>query len=45
MGFTGAVFQKFFGSTAGQLATVAALLTWLTIPFLLGLRAFDRKNF
>jgi Cu-processing system permease protein len=45
MGFTGAVFQKFFGSAAGQAVSVAALLTWLAIPFLAGRRAFLRKNF
>jgi Cu-processing system permease protein len=45
MGFTGAVFQRFFGSGTGQLVTVAALMTWLVVPFLLGQRAFLRKNF
>jgi Cu-processing system permease protein len=45
MGFTGAVFQRFFGSGTGQAVTVAALLAWLVIPFLAGQRAFLRKNF
>jgi Cu-processing system permease protein len=45
MGFTGAVFQQFFGSAKGQLLTAGALLLWLVVPFLLGLRAFERKNF
>jgi Cu-processing system permease protein len=45
MGFTGAVFKQFFGSAAGQVLTVAALLTWLAVPFTLGMRAFERKNF
>jgi len=45
MGFTGAVFQNFFGSLTGQLITVAALLTWMVVPFAFGLRAFARKNF
>jgi Cu-processing system permease protein len=45
MGFTGAVFQKFFGSITGQLITGAALISWMAIPFALGLRAFARKNF
>jgi Cu-processing system permease protein len=45
MGFTGAVFERFFGSATGQMITVAALLTWLLVPLLLGRRAFLRKNF
>jgi Cu-processing system permease protein len=45
MGFTGAVFQRFFGSGAGQAITLAALAAWLVVPFLLGQRAFLRKNF
>jgi Cu-processing system permease protein len=45
MGFTGAVFQKFFGSGSGQLMSVAAMLTWLAVPVLVGRRVFLRKNF
>jgi Cu-processing system permease protein len=45
MGFTGAVFERFFGSGAGRLTTLATLLVWLGVPFLLGQRAFVRKNF
>jgi Cu-processing system permease protein len=45
MGFTGAVFQKFFGSALGQVLTVAGLLAWLAVPFTLGLKTFARKNF
>lgn len=45
MGFTGAVFERFFGSATGQALSVAALLTWLAVPFLAGRRAFLRKNF
>ena len=45
MGYTGAVFQRFFGSGSGQAITVAALLAWVGVPFLLGRRAFLNKNF
>jgi Cu-processing system permease protein len=45
MGFTGALFQRFFGSATGQALTVAALLLWAVLPAALGLRAFSRKNF
>ena len=45
MGFTGAVFRRFFGSGLGQGVTAAALVLWLVAPTLLGMRAFARKNF
>jgi Cu-processing system permease protein len=45
MGFTGAVFQRFFGSLGGQVLTAGALALWLVAPFLAGLRVFLRKNF
>ena len=45
MGFTGAVFRRFFGSGLGAVITTAALFAWLAIPFALGRRAFARKNF
>ena len=45
MGFTGAVFQQFFGSLRGQLLTVGALLLWGGLPFAVAMRVFGRKNF
>ncbi|MFZ5623191.1 MAG: ABC transporter permease, partial [Gemmatimonadota bacterium] len=45
MGYTGAVFERFFGSGLGVLAAVAALLVWATVPWLLGVRGFSRKDF
>lgn len=45
MGFTGAVFRRFFGGGTGQLVTVMALTTWLLVPLLLSRRTFLRKNF
>ncbi|HET7132604.1 MAG TPA: ABC transporter permease subunit, partial [Gammaproteobacteria bacterium] len=45
MGVTGAVFRRFFGSGLGLAVTATALFAWLAIPFLLGQRAFARKNF
>ena len=32
MGFTGAVFQKFFGTTLGMAAAIAILMAWVSIP-------------
>lgn len=45
MGFTGAVFNRFFGSGLGQAVSLSALLAWLAIPFWAGRRTFLRKNF
>lgn len=45
MGYTGAVFNRFFGTTLGITAAALALLAWTIGPVLLGLRGFDRKDF
>ncbi|MFL5507602.1 MAG: ABC transporter permease subunit [Gemmatimonadales bacterium] len=45
MGYTGAVFEKFFGTGAGLALAGGALLAWTAVPFLLGLRGFARKDF
>ena len=45
MGYTGAVFQSFFGSAWGVVISTVSLLFWTVVPMLLGLRAFRRKNF
>lgn len=44
MGYTGAVFQRFFAS-AGAYAAAAALVVWIAVPALAGARAFRRKDF
>lgn len=44
MGYTGAVFENFFGSTVGILVAYLTLLTWAGIPFFLGFRAFAKKD-
>ena len=44
MGYTGAVFRGFFGSTAGPMIAVAWLTTWIAGPLWLGMRAYDRKD-
>ena len=45
LGYTGAVFERFFGSWAGRGIAVVALLLWTAIPFFLGLRRFRFKDF
>jgi Cu-processing system permease protein len=45
MGYTGAVFQKAFGSLRGLTVATAALALWIAVPVWLGSRAFVRKDF
>lgn len=45
MGYTGAVFQKFFGTGLGMLISVSALFAWTIFPVLLILRKSSRKDF
>jgi Cu-processing system permease protein len=45
MGYTGAVFERFFGSGVGVALAGTALVAWTALPFLLGLRGFARKDF
>ena len=44
LGYTGAVFARFFGG-AGAWVAAAALLAWIAVPVGLGVRAFRRKDF
>jgi Cu-processing system permease protein len=44
-GYTGAVFERFFGALRGSLWSAAALSLWMVIPFALGARRFARKDF
>ena len=45
MGYTGAVFEKFFGGALGIAVAVTALATWVAVPVALGARAFRRRDF
>jgi Cu-processing system permease protein len=45
MGYTGAVFERFFGSAGGALLASLALVVWTGVPLLLGARRFQRKDF
>ncbi len=45
MGYTGAVYQRFFGGATGMLLSVAALLAWTLFPLWLGKRFFQKKDF
>jgi Cu-processing system permease protein len=43
-GYTGAVFARAFGTTAGTLGAAGTLAVWVAAPFLIGLRQFARKD-
>lgn len=45
MGYTGAVFTRFFSSGAGLALSMAALLCWMTLPTILAARLFERRDF
>jgi Cu-processing system permease protein len=45
MGYTGAVFERFFGSAYGLALAGGALAAWAALPFSLGLRRFQSKDF
>lgn len=45
LGYTGAVFEKFFGTINGILISGCALLLWIVLPLTAGIRTFTRKNF
>jgi Cu-processing system permease protein len=45
MGYTGALFERAFGSALGTTVAVLALLAWCIVPFLLARRRFCRRDF
>lgn len=45
LGYTGAVFQKFFGTSLGMLASFGLLLIWCAAPVALIVRKAKRKDF
>ena len=45
MGYTGAVFQRFFSGAQGVALASAALAAWMIVPLTLSARLFRRKDF
>jgi Cu-processing system permease protein len=45
MGYTGAVFQRFFGSSLGIIISVICLVLWIVIPFFFSSRFLKKKDF
>lgn len=44
MGYTGAIFKDFFGTTSGIVAAFTVLMLWIIVPFRLSLSKFKRKD-
>jgi len=44
-GYTGAVFERYFGTAQGSLWSAVALSVWAIVPFLLGMRRFAARDF
>ena len=45
MGYTGAVFSRFFGSYLGFMISLACIGLWIVLPAWGGLRLFNKKDF
>jgi Cu-processing system permease protein len=44
MGYTGAIFRDFFGTTTGIIMAFAVLMLWSAVPVWLSIRKFNRKD-
>ena len=44
MGYTGAIFKDFFGTSTGLIVTFLLLSLWTIIPFFLSLKKFNKKD-
>jgi Cu-processing system permease protein len=44
MGYTGATYKDFFGSSVGLLYTLGIMLIWMVVPVLLAVRSFNKKD-
>ena len=45
LGYTGALFQKFFGTQSGFVISISVLLVWVIIPVLLLIRKSSKIDF
>lgn len=45
MGYTGTVFQNFFGSVLGIFISIFFLLIWIVMPIILSTKSFSKKDF
>jgi len=44
MGYTGAIFKDFFGTSTGLIVSFLLLCLWAIVPFLISLKKFNTKD-
>lgn len=44
MGYTGATYKDFFGSSAGLFYTLGIMIVWMVVPLLIAVRSFNKKD-
>jgi Cu-processing system permease protein len=44
MGYAGATYKDFFGSSLGIVYTIGIMLVWIAAPLLLAVRSFNKKD-
>jgi len=44
MGYTGATYKDFFGSSVGLFYTLGVMIVWIVVPILLAVRSFNKKD-
>ncbi len=44
MGYTGATYKDFFGSSLGLFYTLGIMMVWIAVPILLAIRSFNKKD-
>jgi Cu-processing system permease protein len=44
MGYTGATYKDFFGSSTGLIYTLGIMMVWIIVPILLAVRSFKKKD-
>lgn len=44
MGYTGAIFKDFFGTSIGLILSFLLLCLWIIVPFYISLKKFDNKD-
>ncbi|MGE5520101.1 MAG: ABC transporter permease subunit [Candidatus Dadabacteria bacterium] len=44
MGYTGATYKDFFGSSMGLIYTLGIMVIWIAVPIILAIRSFNKKD-
>ncbi|ACO04926.1 MAG TPA: nitrous-oxide metabolic protein NosY [Persephonella sp.] len=45
LGYTGIIFKRFFETQLGMVVSLLSMLLWVIVPFLIGLKIFNKKDF